>query len=78
MTTTRVFQSGNSQAVRIPSELRTEETEFHISRVGRALILFPVDDPWYPLRATIGTFPDDFLEDRDQPSILDLPEEEEL
>ncbi len=78
MTTTRVFQSGNSQAVRIPKELRTEKTEFYIQRVGDAYILFPVDDPWYPLRATIGAFPSNFLEDRDQPSILDLPEREEF
>ena len=78
MTTTRVFQSGNSQAVRIPKELRTEKSEFCISRVGDAYVLFPVDDPWFPLRATIGTFPDDFLEDRDQPSIPDLPEREEF
>ncbi len=78
MTTTRVFQSGNSQAVRIPKELRTEKTEFFIRRVGDAFILFPTDDPWFPLRSTIGTFPDDFLEDREQPSILDLPKREEF
>ena len=78
MTTTRVFQSGNSQAVRIPKELRTEKTEFCIHRVGDACILFPTDDPWFPLRSTIGTFPDDFLEDREQPSILDLPKREEF
>ena len=78
MTTTKVFQSGNSQAVRIPKELRTDIKEFFIKRVGDAYILFPVDDPWFPLRTTIGTFPDDFLEDRDQSSILDLPEREEF
>ena len=48
MTTTKVFQSGNSQAVRIPKELRTEKKEFFIKRVGDAYILFPVDDPWFP------------------------------
>ena len=76
MEITRVFQSGNSQAVRIPKELRTEKTDFFIKRVGNAYILYPVDDPWFPLRTTIGTFPDDFLEDRDQQSILGLPERE--
>lgn len=78
MTTTKVFQSGNSQAVRIPKELRTEKKEFYIRRIGDAYILYPTDDPWFPLRATIGTFPEDFLEDRDQPSILDLPAREEF
>ena len=78
MKTAKVFQSGNSQAIRIPREMRTEKTEFIINRVGDAFILYPTDDPWFPLRATIGAFPDDFLEDREQPSILDLPEKEEL
>ena len=78
MYTAKVFQSGNSQAVRIPKELRTEKTEFFIRRVGDAFILFPTDDPWFPLRSTIGTFPDVFLEDREQPSILDLPKREEF
>ena len=78
MLKTKVFQSGNSQAVRIPKELCTDKTEFMINRVGEAYILCPVDDPWTPLRATIGAFPDDFLVDREQPSISDVPEREEF
>ena len=42
--TTRVFQSGNSQAVRIPKELRTEKSEFYISRVGDAYVPFTAQD----------------------------------
>lgn len=78
MIKTRVFQSGNSQAVRIPKELRTEKVEFYIRRIGDAFVLYPVDDPWFPLRATMGTFPQDYMEDREQPSLLDLPEREGL
>lgn len=78
MIKTRVFQSGNSQAVRIPKELRTEKAEFYIRRIGDAFVLYPVDDPLFPLRATMGTFPQDFMEDREQPSLLDLPEREGL
>lgn len=78
MMTAKVFQSGNSQAIRIPKELRTDKTEFIINRVGEAYILYPTDDPGFPLRATIGAFPKDFLDDREQPSILDVPEREEL
>jgi antitoxin VapB len=32
MTTTRVFMNGNSQAVRIPQELRLDATQVEISR----------------------------------------------
>ena len=74
MTTTRVFQNGNSQALRIPQEMRTEAREFFISKVGDVIIAYPTNDPWAPLRDTVGTFPADFLEDREQPMCSDLPE----
>ena len=57
-----------------------DKEEFYIRRVGEGYVIFPVDDPWFPFRMTIGTFPDDFMEDRDleQPSILDAPKREDL
>lgn len=62
-----VFQIGNDQAIQLPQDLHTDVEEFYIRRIGEAYILYPADDPWYPLRSTIGTFPQDFLEDREQP-----------
>ena len=78
MYSAKIFQSGNSQAIRIPKELRTEEKEFTIRRVGEGYILYPVDDPWFPVRQVIGTFPDDFMSDREQPSMQDIPDREQL
>ena len=78
MVSTRVFQNGNSQAIRIPQELRTEKKEYLIQKIGDTFIAYPADDPWAPVRQVIGTFPADFMDDRDQPSILDLPEREAL
>lgn len=74
----KVFQSGNSQAIRIPKEVQTDLKEFNITRVGSCFVLSPVEDPWYTLRLTMGTFPPDFMDDRDQPLISELPEREEL
>ena len=37
----RVFQSGNSQAVRLPKEFRLDVEEVEVSREGDALILRP-------------------------------------
>ena len=74
MTKTRIFQNGNSQALRIPQEMRTEKKEYCISKIGDIFIAFPSDDPWAPVRQVIGTFPEDFMEDRDQPSWDDVPE----
>ncbi len=68
MTTTRVFQNGNSQAIRIPQDLRTDKNEFFIRKIGDVFIAFPTDDPWGPARQVIGTFPLDFMEEREQPS----------
>lgn len=76
MTTTRVFQNGNSQAIRIPQEMRTEHKEYCISKIGDVYIAYPVDDPWAPVRQVIGTFPEDFMTERNQPSWDDVPERE--
>jgi len=76
MTTTRIFQNGNSQALRIPQEMRTEKKEYCINKIGDIYIAFPSDDPWAPVRQVIGTFPEDFMIDRNQPSLDDVPKRE--
>ena len=78
MTATKVFQNGNSQALRIPQEMRTTDKEFFIAKVGNAYIAYPTDDPWLPTRQVIGTFSDDFMEDRQQPAWNTMPQREEL
>ena len=67
MLKTRIFQNGNSQALRIPQELRTDTREYCISKIGNVFIAYPSEDPWAPVRQVIGTFPDDFMSDREQP-----------
>ncbi|MEE3482228.1 MAG: type II toxin-antitoxin system VapB family antitoxin [Lachnospiraceae bacterium] len=78
MTTTRVFQNGNSQAIRIPQTMRTDKKEFLISKVGEAFIAYPASDPWATVKEVIGTFPPDFMDDREQPSWDEVPKREEL
>ena len=43
MATTRIFKSGNSQAVRIPAELAYADTsvELKITRLGDVITIFP-------------------------------------
>ena len=74
----KVFKSGNSQALRIPKEVSTDKKEFYIRRIGEGYIIYPTDDPWLPLRETMGTFPEDFMSDREQLSSEALPEREEI
>ena len=78
MLTAKVFQSGNSQAIRIPKEVQTTRSEFAIRKVGEGFILFPADDPWFPLRLSIGQMPDDFMADTEQPKWDEVPEREEF
>ncbi len=76
--TTRVFQNGNSQAIRIPQNLRTEKKEFYIKKIGDIFIAYPTDDPWAPARQAIGSFSDDYMDERNQPSVDEIPEREEF
>ena len=78
MTTTRVFQNGNSQALRIPSEMRTTIKDYIIRKIGDVFIAYPAEDPWAPAREIIGSFPSDFMNDRNQPSIDDISQKESL
>ena len=78
MLKTRVFQNGNSQALRIPQDIRTDKKEYCINKIGDIYIAYPADDPWAPVRQVIGTFPEDFMNDREQPSWEEIPEREAL
>ena len=78
MLTAKVFQSGNSQAIRIPKEMQTTEKEFIIRKSGNCFFLLPVSDPWALLRQSIGQADEDVSFERDQPMLSDLPEREVL
>ncbi len=41
MQTARIFNNGNSQAVRLPKEFRFDEDEVVIKKVGDMIILLP-------------------------------------
>lgn len=77
--TAKVFQSGNSQAVRLPKEFRFDVDEVEVSREGDALILRPrpgATRPWASLRAAIDRgFSEDFMaQERDQPEQQERPD----
>ena len=68
MTTTRVFQSGNSQAVRIPREFQLDVSEVEIFRRGDELVLRKKKDNLLDVLDILADMPDDFMsEDRNDP-----------
>ena len=76
MDTAKVFQSGNSQAIRIPNEFRTDQKEFFIRKKGECIYLFPTDDPWFLVRNSLGKASAEPDFERNQPMLTDLPERE--
>ena len=63
MVTTRVFKSGNSQAVRIPKEFQFDVDEVEIIRRGDELIIRPKKDNIADFFDLITEFSDDFMQD---------------
>ena len=78
MFTAKVFQSGISQAIRIPKEMQTTEKEFIIRKSGNCFFLLPANDPWALLRQSIGQADEEISFDRNQPMLHELSPREEL
>ena len=68
MKTAKLFQNGQSQAVRLPKEFRFEGDEVIIKRSGNAVVLIPANHSWDSLADSLNKFSADFMENREQPS----------
>ncbi|MCD4655863.1 type II toxin-antitoxin system VapB family antitoxin [bacterium] len=72
MRISKVFKSGNSQAIRLPKEYRVNEEELIIQKIGNTIILFPKNNPWELFEKSLKEFSDDFMTDgRNQPEKQD-------
>jgi antitoxin VapB len=70
MLTSKVFTSGNSQAIRLPKEYQVKDKELFIQKIGKTIILFPKKNPWESFEKSLSEFSDDFLVDgRQQPEM---------
>ncbi len=67
MTSSTVFTSNRSQAVRLPKEFRFKEGEVGINRIGDLVILYPRKKGWEVLEKSLDAFTGDFMEERRQP-----------
>ena len=68
MDTARIFQSGRSQAVRLPKAYRFEEDEVVVRHFGNGVLLLPLREPWAMLEAALDAFEPGFQINRDQPA----------
>ncbi|MCL1865666.1 MAG: type II toxin-antitoxin system VapB family antitoxin [Spirochaetes bacterium] len=70
MLTTKVFKSGNSQAIFIPKEYQIDADELFINKIGNTIVIFPKNDPWEIFKESLTGFSDDyFVDGRNQPKI---------
>lgn len=67
MDTARIFQSGRSQAVRLPKEYRFTGAEVVVKHFGNGVLLLPLNDPWQTLEAGLAAFEPGFELTREQP-----------
>jgi antitoxin VapB len=62
MKTTRVFKSGNSQAVRLPKEFQFDTEEVLIFRRGDEVVLRKPSGSMLRAFQLLASLPDDFME----------------
>lgn len=63
MNTAKVFETGRSQAIRLPKEYRFTEKEVGIKKFGDIVLLFPKENTWDIFTSGLKSFSDDFMED---------------
>jgi antitoxin VapB len=67
MKTAKLFQNGQSQAVRLPKEFRFEDDHVYVKKSGNVVILIPAHNSWQSLVDSLNKFTDDFMSERKQP-----------
>jgi len=69
MKTAKLFQNGQSQAVRLPKEFRFNDSEVFIKKTGNVVQLIPRSDSWSSLFSSLKKFSRDFMVEREQPEL---------
>lgn len=57
---TKVFKSGNSQAVRLPREFRLDQEEVYIRKEGKSIVITPLPASWEGFMEDCGPLSDDY------------------
>ena len=61
MEVAKIFETGRSQAVRLPKQFRFSDSEVLIQRLGDAVMLVPKDSAWKTFLEGLDSFSDDFF-----------------
>ncbi len=58
----KIFETGRSQAVRLPKKFRFHDSEVLIQRLGDMVLLAPKEAAWNVFLEGLNGFTDDFFE----------------
>lgn len=72
MRTTRIFQSGNSQALRLPKDFQFEDDEVEIFRRNKEVVIRAIPKNLAKAFSLLTQLPDDFFSEER----VDLPPQE--
>jgi antitoxin VapB len=65
----RVFQTGRSQAIRLPKQFRLETDEVYLKKTSDGFLVIP-RDPWEIFLEGVANLSDEFMSaDRQQPKV---------
>jgi antitoxin VapB len=67
MKTAKLFQNGQSQAVRLPKEFRFDDDHVFVKKSGNTVVLIPTKNSWDTLIQSLDKFSEDFMTERKQP-----------
>ncbi|MEJ5140110.1 antitoxin [Acinetobacter guillouiae] len=69
MEVAKIFQSGRSQAIRLPKAFRFEGKEVVVKHFGNGVLLLPLNNPWEIMQEAVFEFEDGFLLEREDQGI---------
>ena len=69
MKTAKLKTEKRHQVIVLAEEYQVEGDEFYVKKVGNAIVLISVDNPYQSLWDSLELFSDDFLEQREQPAL---------
>lgn len=74
MDSAKIFQTGRSQAVRLPKAYRFSGDEVYIKKTDQGVLLIPKNDVWSIVEAAVSDFEQGFKVEREQPGHQSRPE----
>jgi len=67
--TVKIKNKSGSQIIQIPEGLKIEDNKVYLKKVGNSIYVIPFHNPWDSLIQSTGLFTNDYLDERNQPTV---------